>query len=195
MNPIKRIKTEYKRLREEDKRYKREAVYDDEGRETAALRLNNPGDAFSRFSTESDPRINPEVKEYLTAHSRGHGPLAVKVHSAGLASDGAARGTFQKTVREEFEYDCALIGRKISFNRVKSWSLVAFGVLILILSITLGFIFESPAEYNVILRTVDILAWVVLWEAFDGLLFTGSHLRMEYMKAARLRLAEFTFTE
>ncbi|MDR1093555.1 MAG: hypothetical protein LBL66_05345 [Clostridiales bacterium] len=199
MNPISRIRRQYKNLRAEDKHYRRKVCYDDEGREIITLQLDHLRDAFSRFSPVGDRRINPEVKDYLISQNRRLGPLVVNVRNAAIAGKESMREGFRKTVSEEFRDDCARISRRITFNWIKSWLMLVVGIAILLLS-TLGehFSISLPIPFpdaNIILRTADVLAWVVLWEAFDGLIFTRSSLRMDYLRAARLRLAEFLFTE
>ena len=195
MNPIRRIRQQYSHLRREDRKYRRPAVFDDEGREVVTLKLDSLKDAFSKFSPVGDRRINPEVKEYLTGQNRGLGPLVINVRNPDVADREGMREAFRKTVKEEFQFDCHRISRKITFNWVKSSVLTLFGLIILLFSILSVHIFPKFTGDNIILRTMDILAWVVLWEAFDGFLFTRMSLRFEYLKAARLRLAEFTFTE
>jgi len=193
MNPIKRIREQYKNLRKEDRGYRREIVCDDEGREVIQLQLDSLRDAFSRFSPVGDRRVNPDVKEYLVSQNKGLGPLVINVRNAEISSREGMREKFRETVSDEFRGDCAQISRKITYNWVKSCILMLFGIAILLFSILAGHWF-NPNE-NIVLRTIDILAWVILWEAFDGIFFTRLTLRMEYLKAARLRLAEFLFTE
>ena len=196
MNPIRRIREQYGRLRKEDDKYRYEAAYDDEGREVIELQLSSLRDAFSRFSPTCARRINPEVKDYLNSQNRQLGPLVINVRNADIADREGMRNAFRKTVYDEFHYDCAHITKRMRFNLIKSWSLIVFGILIIVFSVIAALLLDIfTPENNVIFRTVDIFAWVIMWEAFDGLLFTRHTLRMEYLRAARLRLAEFTFTE
>lgn len=181
----------WRKSKKEERRYKPEKVLDGEGREHLILKLDFPGDAYSRFSPSEQRRISPEAWAYLTEENRHMTGLVIEVKNAEMAGNKELQEEFQKTLFEESRFENFIQYRKRQMNTVKAWIRLFVGILVIALGILLRTF--GPEGAGLFFQTIDILAWVVIWEAFDAFIFVRSQLKQKYLFTYRIRTAKIVF--
>ncbi len=193
MNFVSRMHKIWKQSQKEERRYRPERELDANGREHIVIKLDSPDAAYSRFSPEGKRRIDPEAWQYLTEENRNIAPLVIEVKNHDMAGDPGLAAEFKKTLFEESRFQNFVQYRKRRMNAVKAWMLLLAGIVIITVSILLrAFASEGVGLF---FETIDILTWVLIWEAFDAFIFVRAGLKRKYMFTYRIRAAEIVFIE
>ena len=193
MNFFSRIADIWRKSKKEERRYKPKTELDEQGRERLILKLDSPESAYSPFSVKEQRRISPEAWAYLTGENRHIAPLVIEVRNAEIADSPELQKEFKETLHEEGRFENFTQFRRRRMNAIKAWMLLFIGFFVIALSIFLNSTVSGWISF--VVQTIDILAWVVIWEAFDAFIFVRAELKRKYMMTYRIRAADIVFTK
>lgn len=164
---------------------------DEEGRVIISMTVKNDEGFLSVYSEGQTPVISSEVAEFIESRTETlppKTPLALHIHSTCIDSD--EKEFYRRAIREYYEEKSAANDRRLWRNRLIATVLAVVGVGVLALAIALG-----DAEMNPVLAgVIDIVAWVLLWEATDVSLFRNYEarsLRHRYRRYTEMKVAYF----
>ena len=164
---------------------------DEEGRVIIPMTVKDDGDFLSVYSEGQTPVIASEVAEFIESRTETlppKTPLALHIHSTCI--DGEEKELYRRAIREYYEEKSVANDRRLLRNRLIATVLAVAGVGVLALAIAL-----SEAEMNPVLAgVIDIVAWVLLWEATDVSLFRNHEaraLRHRYRRYTEMKIEYF----
>lgn len=137
---------------------------DDEGRAVIGMTVVNDDDFLSDYSLSANPSVNPEIADYLNESVMAlppQTPLHVKIHSDCIDEDEqsvytcAIRGYYERRYRET--------AVSLKHNATISLVMLLIGILALAVGVSVSLFTLIP----VLGETLDIFAWVFIWEAVD----------------------------
>ncbi len=183
-----------KRLRElarEEKEYERKLDIDDKGRLVLDVKLGSISDAYSKYSPQKDLRLEPELKEYFESENIVlENPLVIKVYNDELKESKIEQETLTGILKNSFCCERRKLFKSRRFNNLVSlWCLIV-GLVILAASFSIQFL---PFLQNIIFSSLEILAWVFLWEAADLFFFQRPGLNARYVHYSKLCSADVEF--
>lgn len=177
------------------KRCGRRICRDEEGRVIVNMTVKDDDDFLSVFSESNTPVIDSEVAEFLETGIHALTPgelLALHIHSDCI--DEREQAEYSDAIREYYTERYIANEKELKRNRLIVWLLASAGVLVLSLAIGLEYWFESRIWAEVI----DIVAWVLLWEAVDIGVF-GSRAqyqnRLRYLSLMEMKIVYDDRTE
>ncbi len=154
----------------------REYKKDEEGRVIIQMNVKDDKDFLSEFSESETPVISPEVAEFLenSTHAIPAGePLALHIHSDCI--DDEEKVIYESAIKEYYLQKYIANEKEVKRNHILAVSFALFGVLVLISE----FIFDYKIGNVVWSEVIDIVAWVLLWEATDIALLETRGLRIK----------------
>lgn len=165
------------KIEREEKSKKRQ--YDTNGRAVIDMRIEDDDDFLSPFSQNETPHIASDVAEFLESAIEAVPPsesLTLRLHSDCI--DDKEKIVYEKAIKAYYTDKYFSNKRELMRNRILSLLFGIAGVLILTLSLFIGYKFDSAVWAEV----VDIVAWVLLWETVDIAVFGNRTLRLEERK-------------
>ena len=143
------------------------------------MHVKDDSDFLSVFSTTETPVISGQVAEFLdnaTKTIHPDKPLSLKIK--GDCIDENERIVYKKAIKEYYSQELTSVNSEIKvLNRI-AMLLMFFGVIILGIAVFLELKFNSIIWSEV----VDIVAWVLLWEAVDIKFFRTRDLAIKRKK-------------
>ncbi len=162
-----------------ERRHKR----DSENRVIINMSIKDDSDFLSVFSESSNPVISSDVAEFLE-HSTETVPLnellTLRIFSNCI--DDHEKITYKAAIKEYYTEKYIINDRELQRNRTIAVWLGIAGIVVLALSVIMGCFTVG----NVWPEVIDIVAWVLLWEAVDI-----SLLESRVLKAKRLRYLSY----
>ncbi len=147
---------------------------DREGRAVIRMTVKNDDDFLSPFSKGSEPVISTDVAEFIEKQAEAlppKAPLTLYIH--GDCIDEGERTVYADAIKAYYTERDSAVSHAFRRNFILSILLAVFGILTLALALLTEMSTESPIWTEV----VDIVAWVLLWEAVDVSLFRNHELR------------------
>ncbi len=147
----------------------KERERDEEGRVVVKMKVADDSNFLSVFSDSETPMISGEVAEFLENSTFSLNPneeLTLRVYSDCI--DDKEKVVYKSAIKEYYEKRYLENECKRKRYNVMALFMALFGVLVLAASIFIGYRFGSAIWAEV----VDIVAWVLLWEATDVKFFT-----------------------
>lgn len=171
------MKEKHKRIQRvlEAKRAEEKQLRDEDGRVVVDMRVADDTDFLSVFSKSDTPMISPDVAEFLESSTEAVTPgedLTLRVRSDCI--DDREKEVYQRAVKEYYEDKYFANKNELRRNRVLTFLFGVFGVLILAFSLFIDH--RGNAIWS---EVVDIVAWVLLWEAVDISVFENRSLRIK----------------
>lgn len=148
---------------------------DENGRVILNMTVKNDDGFLSVYSSTDTPVISAEVADFIENKTKSilpTEPLALHIHSDCIDED--EKELYKKAVKEYYVEHAVENERELRRNHVIVALLALTGVLILALSFLIG--------HAIWAEVIDIVAWVLLWEAVDVAVFRNRDRRV-----ARLR--------
>lgn len=157
------------------------------------LKLSDTSSAYSQFSTEENPSLNPEFADLI----------------ANLSNDNSAKNDIEININlenpislEEKHYLSSTIKRHfkhhlndINNEKNRMWTTTIFLMLASIISILL-YHFVAPIIENFLLQLViEIAAWVFVWEFLYALFFEITKINFKAYLTRRIIKADIKFIE
>ena len=124
---------------------------------------------LSPYSPIAEPMIDGAVADFIEARAEATGGrrFCLHIHSDCIQRD--EEEVYRRAISRYFRDCVASLGRGLRREGLIAAILAVLGVLTLFLMLFL----ESAATTGVWLEVIDIVAWVLLWEATDILLLHG----------------------
>lgn len=174
------MRKSFRESKKEVDRVKKERIYkrDSDGRVIVNMTVEDDDDFLSVFSESSTPVISTEVAEFIENSTHSILPkeeLTMRIYSNCIDAEEEKR--YAEAIKEHYTEKYIAIERELRRNTLISIVLAVTGVLILSLAILLEFVANSLIWAEVI----DIVAWVLLWEAVDISVFEMRSQRLKRM--------------
>ncbi|MGM9522512.1 MAG: hypothetical protein ACI3VB_08545 [Oscillospiraceae bacterium] len=166
------------------RRYKRDA----EDRIVVDMTVQDDSEFLSVFSEGETPVISMEVADFIESRTRSlppQEPLTLRIHSDCI--DDREKQLYAAAVREYYTERYAANRQELRRNRVIAAFLLLAGVLVLSAALWLG----DRVDNAVWAEVIDIVAWVLLWEAADISLLENRTLRWKekrYLSCTAIRM-------
>ena len=176
-------KKQRKESAEEKLKSARKLARDENGRAVINMTVKNDDNFLSVFSTTDTPTVSSEVAEFIESRTENilpHESLALHIHSDCI--DGYEEELYRKGISEYYLEKYVSNMYALKKNRFIVALLSILGILILSLSVYIGYRFEAPLWTEVI----DIVAWVFIWEAVDIGVFQNKVLRQNHLRYLNL---------
>lgn len=154
----------------------RHHLRDSDGRIIVDMTVNDDTNFLSVYSENPSPVICTEAAAFIencTAAIPPHEQLTLRIHSDCI--DDLEKEIYRRAISEYYrkQYSANEIERKR--NNLIVFLLTAAGVLTLLAEV---FLLEFT-DYQIWAEMIDIVAWVLLWEAVDISIFRNKALRMK----------------
>lgn len=149
---------------------------DGEGRVLLDMTVKDDSDFLSVFSESDTPVISSAVADFIEARTRSvplGEELTLRIHSDCI--DDQEQVIYRKAIKEYYTEKYIANRREIHRNTLISVALLIFGVLMLAIAIGIGYREGSAVRAEV----VDIVAWVLIWEAVDITFLENRSLRWQ----------------
>lgn len=189
-NFIKAIKI----MQRDAKSFNEELELDEQGRYTIHVDIEQECDIYSKYSPDNHLRLDSELKDYFASETEHKKiPLKVSIYSDELFNDTKKQEDFKATYKSDFERERLRAYGKLHSNNTACLLYLLIGLSILAISLFIPSIHIFGSQ--VINLSIEILAWVFLWEVFDRFFFVRPELRNEYIHLLKLTVAEINFNK
>ena len=164
---------------------------DGEGRAIITMTVKDDSDFLSVYSEGQTPVISAEVAEFIESRTETlppKMPLALHIHRSCI--DDGEKELYRRAIRKYYEEKSIANDRRLRRNQIIAAMLAIAGVLVLAAAIALG----ETELHPVLSGVIDIVAWVLLWEATDVSLFRNHEartLRRRYRQYMEMRIEYF----
>lgn len=143
------------------------------GRTTIKMQVLNDDDFLSPFSMSEVPVINSEVADFIENSTINLPPkekLKLIIHSNCI--DDNEKLLYDKAIKEYYQERYTSLRKELVRNYFAVAIMFIVGVIILTISIF---------KVNTLVKSeiIDIVAWVLIWEACDISFFTNRSLRIK----------------
>lgn len=185
----------YKRKKELDRQLSaRNHETDGEGRAVVNMTVDDDSNFLSCFSPSKTPIISADVADFIESNTQSIPPnqqLTLRIH--GNCIDEHEKVIYKNAIGEYYTERYLANERELKRNRIITLILSLLGILVLALAIFLEYQNDSIIWSEV----VDIVAWVLLWEAVDISVFENRSLklkRMRYMNYISMKVEYYSIT-
>lgn len=168
----------------------KEHIRDEEGRVVVEMNVRDDTNFLSDFSKDDNPVISGDVAEYLEDRTSFLPPkeqLSLHIHSSCI--DEAEQAQYRRAISSYYTDRYYAGEREYRRNLVAAILLAVAGVLVLAFMIMYEHFFNNAVWIEVI----DIVAWVLLWEAADLFLLQNRLLKVRYTRYLSLAAMRVTF--
>lgn len=180
--------------RAEEELLKKPYERDGENRVVLYMNVKNDDSFLSPFSESETPIISSEVADFIEESTNGI-PLgeeyALRIKSDCI--DEREREDYRKGIKAYFEKRYVQNEREMKRNRILSVVCALVGILVLALAVFLEYRFhEIWAEF------IDIVAWVLVWEAVYVEAFENRKARLKryyYLACMTMKVEYIQITE
>ncbi len=149
---------------------------DENGRAIICMNVKNDDDFLSEFSESNTPVISPAVAEFMEHSAHAIPPKeAFSLHIHSNCIDDEEKVLYQSAIKEYYLQRYIATEQEIKRNRLLVFLLGIAGVSVLIF----GIIFDYKIGNAIWSEVIDIVAWVLLWEATDIALLETRGLHMK----------------
>jgi len=166
--------------------------YDSDGRAVIDMNVVDDSGFLCVYSRSDTPIISTDVAEFIEGASAALSPkenLTLKVHSNCI--DQGERNIYEGAVRAYYSEKSIANSRELKKNNIIAIILLIFGVAVLAVSLFLSYSFSMQIGAEVI----DIVAWVLIWEATDIAIFKNNELRIKKRRYAAYTEMKIVFLE
>jgi len=152
--------------------------YDKDGNIIVDLSIRNDVDFLSPYSLNGLPTISHEIGDFIESSTKTFPPkqkLTLRFH--GMNVNNKEKETYKKAIKDYYQDKYLHMQQKIKKNNLFSLLFFIIGTLVIALALTI--------DFKVWSEVIDILAWVLLWEAMDIFLFRNlenRHDKNRYLK-------------
>lgn len=164
--------------------------YDEEGNAIIAIGLNKKEEFYDPFCDKSYKMLNRDMLEFIEHSAKQQPPndnLAIEITCEEEITE-KEQNQMRDAIKRQFAEELIENKRKLLKNLISSLVLAIVGLGVLAVCLFL----EHIGSFEVIYRTIDIAAWVFLWEAFDVFFLRRPEKRMRYRLAYRLLNSKVT---
>lgn len=153
----------------------KEQQYDASGNAIINMTVEDDSGFLSAFSEGETPVISEEVANFIESRAEALRPRdGVTLHIHSNCIDDNEKQVYDHAIREYYTERYIGNARHLRRNAVVAITLAVFGILVLAFSLFLG----SQGDSILWSEVIDIVAWVLLWEAVDISVFQSHILRL-----------------
>ena len=158
--------------------------YDKNGNIIVNLSIRDGIDFLSPYSLNGLPTISQPIGDFIELSTKTLPPkqkLTLRFH--GMNTNSKEKETYKKAIKDYYQDKYLHISQKIKKNNLFALLLLLIGTLVIALALAINF--KVGAEI------VDILAWVLLWECMDVVLFRNMenrHDKNRYLKFTTMNI-------
>ncbi len=157
----------------------RDLQHDESGNAIINMTVNDDSDFLFAFSECGSPVISDDVAAFIESRAEALHPresITLRIHSDCI--DQEKKIVYERAVRDFYVERHIANTRNLRRNVVVASVLAVVGVFVLALSLFLGTLQEGILWSEVI----DIVAWVLLWEAVDISLLQSYAMRVRRLR-------------
>ena len=154
------------------RRYQRDA----ENRIIVNMTVNDDSNFLSVFSQSETPVISTEVADFIENSTDSVLPkeqLTLRIHIDCI--DDREKELYKKGIKEYYNEKSIANARELKRNNIIAALLTILGIFVLVLQL----FFEYKLSNLIWSEFIDIVAWVLLWEAVDISAFENRSLRLK----------------
>ena len=168
-----------------------EIVKDEEGRSLIEIKVDNKDSVLSSFSTK-EAIISNELAEFIN-HQLRPMTLTNGIHLNLICDDitDEEKKIYDSAIRNYYKHELIEKNRELTRNKVLVWVMGILGTIILAVSILLNVL----ERLTVFASVIDIVAWVLLWEAVDLHIFQRPKIEIEELRAYEIANSIITYNE
>lgn len=147
---------------------------DSDNRIIIHMTVKDDTDFLSVFSENDTPVIREEVAEFIESRTESIPPfesLTLRIHSDCI--DDQEKKEYKAAIKEYYTEKYFSNYRELKESKVISHLLLVAGIIVLALAILL----QYKANSIIWSEVIDIVAWVLLWEAADISIFKNRSLK------------------
>jgi hypothetical protein len=171
---------------------KRKPHLDSEGRTVITLNASDDSAFLSPYSENDTPVISTDVAEFIRARADATSPLyPITVRIKSSCIDESEKALYRLAINEYFTEKYIACEREHKKNRFAVGMLTALGIIVLAIAIAIS----SLPFGQVWSEVVNIVAWVLVWEAVDIGVFHSRGLRHEKLLLLRLISAKIEYED
>ena len=162
----------------------RETECDADGRRVINMTVNDDSSFLSAYSERETTVISSEVADFIenaTIATPPSAPLTLRIHSDTITADEKAEYT--AAIREYYAQKYAVTRKTYRFNVIALITLAIAGIITLLLAFRV--------ESHIWSEVIDIVAWVLIWEAVDIGVFRNREsniLRKRYLSYMTMKV-------
>ena len=152
---------------------------DEEKRAVINMTVNNDDGFLSEYSEDRTPMISEDVSTFIENSVSGLVPsesLTLRIHSDCI--DDEEKAEYKNAIKEYYTKRYVSDKRELRRNTLIALLLAAAGIIALFAAIIVEIQTDSPIWTEV----VDIIAWVLIWEAVDIMVFRNRELRVNCLR-------------
>ena len=138
----------------------RSVEYDADGRAVINMTVKDYSDFLSPYSERATAVISSDVAEFIensTYATPPAEPLTLRIYSDEISDD--KKEEYTSAIREYYAQKYTVTKKTYRFNVIALISLAVAGILALLLAFRV--------ESHIWSEVIDIVAWVLIWEAVD----------------------------
>ena len=152
---------------------------DEEKRAVINMTVKNDDGFLSQYSEDRTPMISEDVSTFIENSVSGLVPsesLTLRIHSDCI--DDEEKAEYKNAIKEYYTKRDVSDKRELRRNTLIALLLAAAGIIALFAAIIVEIQTDSPIWTEV----VDIIAWVLIWEAVDIMVFRNRELRVNCLR-------------
>ena len=152
---------------------------DEEKRAVINMTVKNDDGFLSQYSEDRTPMISEDVSTFIENSVSGLVPsesLTLRIHSDCI--DDEEKAEYKNARKEYYTKRYVSDKRELRRNTLIALLLAAAGIIALFAAIIVEIQTDSPIWTEV----VDIIAWVLIWEAVDIMVFRNRELRVNCLR-------------
>ena len=152
---------------------------DEEKRAVINMTVKNDDGFLSEYSEDRTPMISEDVSTFIENSVSGLVPsesLTLRIHSDCI--DDEEKAEYKNAIKEYYTKRYVSDKRELGRNTLIALLLAAAGIIALFAAIIVEIQTDSPIWTEV----VDIIAWVLIWEAVDIMVFRNRELRVNCLR-------------
>lgn len=157
------------------------------------LKLNDTNQAYSEFSTEENPSLNPEFADLIANLSDDNSTkndVEINIHLESPVSM-EEKQHLTSTIKTHFKHQL----NDINNEKNRMWTTTIFLMLASVISILL-YHFIAPVVASFLLELIlEIAAWVFVWEFLYALFFEITKVQFKAHLTKRIINADIKFIE
>ena len=152
---------------------------DEEKRAVINMTVKNDDGFLSEYSEDRTPMISEDVSTFIENSVSGLVPsesLTLRIHSDCI--DDEEKAEYKNAIKEYYTKRYVSDKRELRRNTLIALLLAAAGIIALFAAIIVEIQTDSPIWTEV----VDIIAWVLIWEAVDIMVFRNRELKVNCLR-------------
>lgn len=171
--------------------YSQEGKINRENEAVVSIKSKDESEIISKFSTEKDLTITPELSSYLKESADDipvKNPIKIEINTP-KDLEIEKQKKVKLALRNHFTKKVSDINEKLDENEVECYILVLLSIVFLLAYVLVKI--HMPIE--ILSEILLIVAWVFVWRMTESIVFVRKEMRREAVKYYRLLTAKIEF--